>query len=132
MSVLCADEAVLTIGSDEDVLGGLTKRSLTLSRMTGDRTEIAGDGWQKLGSDERPVKAELRGEGVFVSGAATDTLRAAFSSGEPTSFGLVLPGEGTWSGRFIVRQLTLSGRAEGTMAFAVRLASSGPVQFTPV
>ncbi|NNU16983.1 hypothetical protein HK107_11695 [Parvularcula sp. ZS-1/3] len=132
MSAQAADLALLSVGegTEQVPVAGLTRRSLRLDRRPGDRTTRDGAGWQEAEALTGPASAELRGEGVFLSGTAMDFIRTVFLEGESEVFALA-SGGGEWRGRFLVRQLSFDGKAEDEMRFSIRLTSTGPVAFSP-
>jgi predicted secreted protein len=127
MSLISADMAVLSLVSAGGAVAGLTKHTLRLNRPLTDRTGRSD--WAERGADQRPAEAELRAEGTFLSGAAQTALRSLFLAGSSDECTLDLPGEGSWQGRFFVRELTFRGEAEGEERFFLRLSSTGPVTF---
>lgn len=132
MSLLAADEVVLTVGEGASVaaITGIRRRKLVLSRRPGERTPAMSDGWSRHETHGRAGHADISVEGVLVADAAASALRSQFLSGEAGRFALELPRDGVWSGDFFIRQLTFDGKAEGEMQFALRIVSSGPVTFT--
>lgn len=131
MSVDAADLALLSVGegAEQVPVAGLARRSLRLERRPGDRTTLDGEGWQEIEALTGPASAELRGEGVFLSGTAMDFIRSVFLEGESEVFALTSVG-GEWRGRFLVRQLNFDGKAEEEMRFSIRLSSTGPLAFS--
>lgn len=129
MSVVAADLAELRVGPGS-LVSGLRRYRLSLDRPSGDASAV-GEPWGRATALQRPARAELRAEGLFVSGEAAGLIREAFTDGTPCAFSLFLPGDGTWSGDFIVRDLVLNGRSEGEVGFSLRIVSAGPVTFTP-
>ncbi|GGY53210.1 phage tail tube protein [Parvularcula lutaonensis] len=133
MKLIGTDQALLSIGqggSSIDV-AGLTRRSFTLSRPATDRSDEAGGGWSTASALAAPARAELRAEGVFLSGAAMSAVRTVFLGAAPESFTLHLPEDGSWTSDFLIRSLSFDGRAEGEVRFSIRLVSTGPVTFAP-
>jgi predicted secreted protein len=131
MSLIASDSVVLSLEGEAAprTLAGLTRHALHLTRPL---TERSGAGpWAGRASHQHCASAELRAEGVFVSGEAQAVIRDAFLEGEPRAFSLDLPGEGSWAASFLVRQLTMKAEAEGEVAFSLRLSSSGEVRFLP-
>ncbi|MEM7517305.1 MAG: phage tail tube protein [Planctomycetota bacterium] len=131
MSLIPSDQATLFVGPTAEKVGGLTRRIFTLSRAAEDISSASAEGWSEGSSAEHPAKAELRADGVFLSGSAISAVRAAFLAGHAEEFTLALAGDGSWSGRFLIRSLTLSGKAEEELTFSIRLVSTGPVDFQP-
>jgi predicted secreted protein len=129
MSVIAADLAALSLLDPKEPLAGLTRHVLRLSRPLTDRSGASA--WSELGADQSPAGAELRAEGVFLPGRGQSVLRELFMSGQAETLALDLPGEGQWSGAFLVHELTLRGEAEGEERFAVRLRATGPLTFQP-
>ncbi|MEM6746447.1 MAG: phage tail tube protein [Pseudomonadota bacterium] len=132
MTIIAADHVSLSIFRDEDIfpLAALRRHELTLSRGFSDATSAGGTGWREAAVLDRPLTADLRASGVFVSGDATAALREAVLEAEAATFALHLPGEGTWQGAFHITTLSLAGQSEDEMTFSLRLTSNSPVTFT--
>ena len=129
MSLTSADQVVLRSG--DEVIAGITRRRLTLSQAVTDVTGAVESRWAIKAITDKPAEADLLAEGVFIANTAADVLRSAFLDGEAIGLELVIPHTGQWSGDFYVRQLTMTGKAEGELNFSTRLASTGSVVFTP-
>ncbi|MEM9286309.1 MAG: phage tail tube protein [Pseudomonadota bacterium] len=132
MTIIASDQTSLSLIKDEGErpLAALSRHELTLSRGFSDATSAAGTGWREAEVLDRPLTADLRASGVFVSGDAMAALREAVLEAEAATFALHLPGEGTWQGAFHVTTLSLAGQSEDEMTFSLRLTSNGPVTFT--
>lgn len=116
---------------DGQAVAGLREQRLSLKRALVDRTDQSSTGWAQVSAFEKPVGAEISGHGVFISAETMDAVRMAFFEGAANAWSLELPGDGTWSGAFLVRHLEFTGRAEDLLAFSIRMTSTGPVTFTP-
>jgi len=132
MTIIAADQASLSLVENDDLVpvAALRRHELLLSRAVTDVTEAGGDGWRHAAVIDRPLTAELRATGVFVSGNAMAAIRSAVLSATASEFALDLPGEGTWRGSFFVTTLSLSGQAEDEVMVSLRLTSTGAVAFT--
>ena len=132
MTIIPADQATLSIIENNDLVpvAALRRHELLLSRAVTDVTEAGGDGWRQAAVIDRPLTAELRANGVFVSGHAMASIRSAVLSAGPREFALDLPDEGIWQGDFFVTTLSLTGQAEGEVMVSLRLTSTGVVAFT--
>ncbi|MEO1658899.1 MAG: phage tail tube protein [Pseudomonadota bacterium] len=130
--VIAADLVTLSLidGGSSVPIAALRRHELTLSRGLSDATKAAGDGWREVAVLDRPLSADLRASGVFVSGTAMGLVRAASLEAEPKVFVFDLPGDGIWQGSFYVSTLTISGQSEDEMMFSLRLTSTGAVAFT--
>ncbi|MCQ8184240.1 phage tail tube protein [Parvularcula maris] len=133
MSLIAADKVVLSVreeGGATRPLAGLRRHALHLTQPT---TEHGGTGqWARRSASQSHASAAVRAEGVFVSSEAQALVRTAFLSGDTPVLELSQPGEGVWVAAFLIRQLTFWGESEGELSFSLRLASTGPVRFTPV
>ena len=113
-----------------DVLGGLRARTLSLGAGTVEITNADSQGWRELLPCGGTRRMDVAGQGVFLTDAAGARIRSLALSGEQASLQLVLPGAGTFEGRFQVASLDYAGDHKGEASYAVSLASAGVVTFT--
>jgi predicted secreted protein len=118
------------------ILCGLTTRNLTLDGDTVDVTTIdcegaGGPAWQDMAQGVR--KVAFSGSGFFESKAQSTRLVTAKLTGDgKDDFQVIVPGFGTFEGRFIIGALGISGEVGGgAVAQTLELASTGPITFTP-
>ena len=128
MSLIPNDLARLSLDGED--VAGLTDRRFSLRRSLADRAHQGSDGWSEASSLENPIGAELSAQGLLVSNAALAAVRSAFLAGEARLWAFVLPGDGVWSGAFVLRSLDFSGKAEDLLSFSIRMVSDGPLSFT--
>jgi hypothetical protein len=132
MEVFSADRSRLTIETDTGplIIGAVVSRSLRIERRIGRAVESGGSGWSVAEPLHHPLDAEWRLEGLLTASAGEQALTAAHLAGATRQFTLEIAGGGRWEGPFVIRSLTLTGRAEEEMRFSAVLSSAGPVTFT--
>jgi TP901-1 family phage major tail protein len=110
-------------------VAGLRARTLSLNAETVDVTHAESGGWRALLGGAGVRQAAVSGAGVFLSGAAAETVRAAFFAGAIRAWRIVIPGLGAIVGPFLIANLDYSGASEGEIDFSIALASAGPLDF---
>jgi len=112
-------------------IGGMRTRTLSLNAETVDVThsESAG-GWRELLAGAGVRQASVAGAGVFLSGAAAETVRGVFFSGAVRAWRIVVPGFGDIEGPFLIANLDYSGAHDGEAQMAIALQSAGALTFT--
>lgn len=129
MTLVAADSVSLAL--DGEPVLGIAEHRLTLTRGLSDRSHADGLGWAEMSALDRPVSLECDVRGTFVSGTAMQRVRNAFLAGSAVLAELGLPGEGAWSGAFLIGTLQLAARGGDELGVRLRLSSTGPVVFMP-
>ncbi len=114
-------------------LCGLTTRSFNLSANEIDTTvpdcDNPGAAVQKT-SEPGIVNRTFTGSGKFISGATQATLLGHVRAGTVFNAQVVVPGDGTYSGSWMVSDYETSGEMEGNMEFSATFSAAGPLTFT--
>ena len=113
---------------------GLTAKTITINNgevdvTTPDCATPGGPLWAE--SMEGVKRLAVSGSGVYedsVSEAAMNTL--ALSATPIDDFEVIVPGLGTYSGKFILATMEFAGEMEGAVKYSMSLNSSGEVTFT--
>lgn len=134
------DLMLLKIGDGADpvvysILCGLNSRNLTLDGDTVDVTTIdcegeGGPAWREMAQGVRQVS--FSGSGFFESKTQSTRLITAKLTGDgKNDFQVIVPGLGTFEGRFMIGTLGISGEVGGgAVTQSLELSSTGPITFT--
>jgi TP901-1 family phage major tail protein len=71
----------------------------------------------------------VSGSGVFTDVTADATLRTAFNAASFSSYQIVIPEFGTYTGTFMIASLEYAGEYNGEVTYSVTLESAGAVTF---
>jgi TP901-1 family phage major tail protein len=114
-------------------LCGLKTRSFNLSANEVDTTvpdcANPGNAVQKT-SEPGIVNRTFSGSGAFVSGTVAAALMTHVREATVFNAQVVVPGEGTYEGSFMVSDFEFSGEMEGNMEFSATFVAAGPLEFT--
>lgn len=114
-------------------LCGLKTRSFNLSASEVDTTmpdcENPGAAVQKT-AEPGVVNRTFTGAGAFVSGATQAILMGHVRGATTFNAQVVVPGEGTYTGLWMVSDFEFSGEYEGSMEFSATFSAAGPLTFT--
>ena len=114
-------------------LCGLKTRSFNLSANEIDTTvpdcDNPGAAVQKQ-SEPGIVNRTFSGSGAFISGATQAILMGHVRGATVFNAQVVVPGEGTYAGSWMVSDFEFSGEMEGNMEFSATFTAAGPLSFT--
>lgn len=113
------------------VVGGARVISFTLNNQPVDATSASSTGqWRQLIDAAGILSMDASFTGVMqVDGAGDTRLRTITIGRTLRNFELVVPTFGTFTGPFIVTNLTYGGAHDGEMTFELSLQSGGQVAF---
>jgi TP901-1 family phage major tail protein len=124
---------LLKIGSGSPVsyttVGGLRSTSITMNDEPVDVTNKDSSAVRTLLAQGGVSSFTVSGSGVFTDAASEATLRAAFNAASFSSFQIVVPELGTYTGTFMIASLEYAGEYNGEVTYSVTLESSGAVTF---
>lgn len=124
---------LLKIGSGSPVsyttVGGLRSTSITMNDEAVDVTNKDSAGVRTLLAQGGVNSMSVSGSGVFTDAASEATLRSAFNAATFSSFQIIIPELGTYTGSFMVASLEYAGEYNGEVTYSVTLESSGSVSF---
>lgn len=124
---------LLKIGSGSPVsyatVGGLRSTSITMNDEAVDVTNKDSAGVRTLLAQGGVNSMSVSGSGVFTDAASEATLRSAFNAATFSSFQIIIPELGTYTGSFMVASLEYAGEYNGEVTYSVTLESSGAVSF---
>ncbi|MBN8974558.1 MAG: phage tail protein [Rhizobiales bacterium] len=113
-------------------LCGLKTRSFNLSAAEVDTTipdcNNPGGKVQKT-TEPGVVSRTFSGSGAFVSGATQALLMNHVRAGEVFNAEVIVPGDGTYAGPWMVSNFELGGDMEGKMTFSGTFSAAGPLTF---
>lgn len=116
-----------------DNLCGMKTRSFNLSATEVDTTipncNNPGAAVQKT-SEPGIVNRAFNGSGAFVSGATQAVLMTNVRNATVFDAQVVVPGEGTYEGSWMVSDFEFSGEMEGNMEFSAAFSAAGALTFT--
>ena len=111
-------------------IGGFRTTAIRLNAASVDITHSLSPGWRELLADGGVKTAQLSGNGVFLSDAAAEILRASFFAGTLLPWQIILPGFGTLDGAFLITALEFGGDYKAEAKFSMTAQSAGPLSFT--
>jgi TP901-1 family phage major tail protein len=112
-------------------IAGLRAKTISLNARSVDATSAeSADSWRELIAGAGVKSATVSGAGVFKDAASDEAMRAAFFNQTARNWNLVIPSFGVLAGAFLIEALDYTGDHDGEAAFAVTLASAGPITFT--
>lgn len=120
--------------TDHDNLCGLNSKSLTINNTsidvtTPDCTTPGGVLWTETLNGVKNVS--VSGDGFFEDSAAEARMNTvAMAADNSTTFEIVVPDFGTYSGTFRIDSVDFGGETEGGVTYSISLSSSGAVTFT--
>lgn len=124
---------LLKIGSGSPVsyttVGGLRSTSITMNDEPVDVTNKDSSAVRTLLAQGGVSSFTVSGSGVFTDAASEATLRSAFNAASFSSFQIVVPEHGTYSGTFMVASLEYAGEYNGEVTYSVTLESAGAITF---
>ncbi|MGN6146878.1 MAG: phage tail tube protein [Mesorhizobium sp.] len=116
-----------------DNLCGIKTRSFNLSANEVDTTipDCLNPGGP-VQKTARPgiVNRSFNGSGTFVSGATQAVLMPNVRNATVFDAQVVVPGEGTYEGSWMVSDFEFTGEMEGDMEFSATFSAAGPLSFT--
>lgn len=122
--------SINTTGSTYVALGGARTVSMTLNNQAVDATSASSTGqWRQLIDAAGILSMDTTLSGVFQDDAQDETLRATWFDRTLKNFRVTVPGFGTFTGPFIVTNLTYGGAHDGEATFEVSLQSGGVIAF---
>lgn len=114
-------------------VAGLRAKTLSLSAAAVDATHAESEGrWREILAEAGLRQAQISGAGVFLSDAASASVRALFFSGAIRRWRVVIPNFGTIEGPFHLANLDYSGAHDGEAQISIALESAGVLTFTGV
>lgn len=112
-------------------VAGLRARTISLNAKAIDATDSDSTGrWRELLAGAGVKSVAVSGAGVFRDAASDAQVRTSFFDQSARIWRLVIPDFGQLEGAFLVAALDYAGEHDGEAAFALSLASAGPVTFT--
>lgn len=139
MAAQKGSELLLKIGADNSAaassdtyttVGGLRSTSISMNEEPVDVTTKDSAGIRELLANGGVQSFSVSGSGVFTDAASEGTLRTAFGASAFNNFEIVVPGLGTYQGKFMVGSLEYAGEYNGEATYSVTLENSGSVTFT--
>ena len=111
-------------------LAGIRSSEFELNQQEVDATSAdSPEGWRELLAGAGLRSMRVRGRGLFKDAASDERMRTVFFAGDIARWQLIVPGLGTFTGPFQLRQLNWSGTHDGEATFAAELQSAGLVGF---
>lgn len=135
MSAQKGSELLLKIGNDSSpqtftTVAGLRTKSLKFNSEMVDTTNADSVGkWRELLEGAGINSCSASGSGVFLDSVSEEAVRAAYFAGSIRDWQIVVPGLGTFEGRFQITELQYAGDHKGETTYDISLESAGPISF---
>ncbi len=111
-------------------IGGLRSTSITLNDEAVDITSKDNGQTRTLLPQAGTMSLSVSGSGVFTDTTAEQTIRTAFNASTFSSYQIIIPDLGTYSGTFMIASLEYSGEYNGEVTYSITLESSGSISFS--
>jgi len=138
MAATCGKAIVVSFKDDAgspayQVVAALRTRSIAFNAESVDVTNADSTGsWREI-LDACGVKsASMKGDGIFTDDAGVEAVRDAFFEGELRDAKILIPGYGTFEGKFKVTSLEFGADYNKEVTCSLGLDSAGEVTFTAV
>ena len=110
---------------------GLRTSRISFNSETVDITNIASlGGWRELLPSTGIRSASVSGSGVFLDGPTSDKAWTYFFEAAIPDFEIIIPGLGTFRGKFQITNLEYAGTYDGEATYDISLASGGLIAMT--
>lgn len=132
MAVQKGKELLLKIhdGSDYQLVGGFKSNDIDIKGGTAaDITTKDSGGFTELLEEGAIKSLSTTGNGVFMNDAAFALAHGHAMAGTHPDCQIVIPGFGTYTGKFMITSLKLDGSHDGAVTYSITLDSAGPVAF---
>lgn len=136
MSAQKGSELLIKIGDDASpevftALAGLRTKSLTINAEQVDVTNSDSVGkWRELLAGAGVKSMAVSGSGVFLDAAVDQTLVTEVMAQTIRDFQILVPGLGTFEGRFQVSQWQFAGEHNAEVTYDVALESGATIAYT--
>lgn len=136
MSAQKGSELLIKIGDDASpevftALAGLRTKSLTINAEQVDITNSDSvQKWRELLPGAGVKSMAVSGSGVFLDAAVDQTLITEVMAQTHRDFQIVVPGLGTFEGRFQIAQWQLAGEHNAEVTYDVTLESGAIIAYT--
>ena len=113
-----------------ETLAGIRSTEFELNAASVDGTAAdSPSGWRELIEGAGVKTARLRGQGVFKDAASNDRMRDIFIASGQARWQLIVPGMGSVTGAFHIRELKWTGAFDAELGFSIDLESAGLLSF---
>lgn len=113
-----------------ETLAGIRSTEFELNAASVDGTAAdSPEGWRELIEGAGVKTARIRGQGVFKDAVSNDRMRQVFVSNGQARWQLIVPGMGSVTGAFHIRELKWTGAFDSELSFSIDLESAGLLSF---
>lgn len=113
-----------------ETLAGIRSTEIELNTSSVDGTAAdSPEGWRELIEGAGIKTARIRGQGLFKDAASNDRMREIFVSSAQARWQLIVPGMGSVTGPFHIRELKWAGAYDRELSFSIDLESAGRLTF---
>ena len=112
------------------LVGGFTSNDMKITNTSKDITSKDSGGFKEMleGSGVRSFASSA--DGVFMSDAAFALCHGHMLAATHPECRIIVPGHGTYGGKFAINSLSLTGTDEGEVVYNLTFESAGPITFT--
>lgn len=136
MAAACGKAVVVSFKDDAgtptyQVVAGLRARAITLNAEVVDVTNADSTGsWREILDGCGVRSASMSGDGVFTDDAGVEAVRDAFFEQENRDAKILIPGYGTFEGKFKVTAMEFGAEFNREVTCSLTLESAGELTFT--
>ena len=114
-------------------VAGIRAKSISLNAGLVDATHTgSAGGWRELLAGAGVKSVRVTGSGVFRDEASDTRMREVFMSREAVNWQLIVPDFASFTGPFLISQLSYGGDFDGEAVFSLTLESAGEVNVVEV
>lgn len=136
MAAQKGDSLLIKLGDDSSpqtftTVAGLRTKTFTLNGETVDVTNADTTSKQRqLLAGAGILSMSVSGSGVFTDASTDTSLESIMLAQTHRDWQIVVPGFGTYEGKFQLTQLEYAGEYNGEATFTIALESAGDISFT--
>ena len=113
-----------------ETLAGIRSTEIEMNAGSVDGTAAdSPEGWRELVEGAGIKTTRIRGQGLFKDSVSHNRMRDIFISSGQARWQLVIPGMGTVTGPFQIRELKWTGAFDTELGFSIDLESAGRLAF---
>ena len=118
-------------GSEDFVIiAGMRTNSFSRQQEAVDVSNKDSDTWRYLLPGAGTKTGNVSGSGVFYGTASEALIRERFGTDTHHEYEIIIPGYGTYKGKYMIESLEEAGEYNGEMTYSISLSSDGPIAFT--
>jgi len=111
------------------IVGGFKSNDITINGESVDVTTKDNAGFKELLDGAGVRSLSVSGDGVFMNDVMFGLAHGHVLAGTHPDCEITVPGLGTYTGKFAIASLQMSGSFDGEVTYNISLDSAGPIAF---